>query len=524
MNIIFMRHGEATDNVKELISDREIYFSTLTASGSNTVAESLSGLPDKVDKVYVSPMPRTIQTASLVKNKYPTVEYVIDDRLREIDHGKYSGQKNNADLDRTRELQVAGDYFVRFGQYGENKIDIETRLSEFLNDIRRNNFNDNTIMIVSHGSVTSFMKRLLGLRSPHIKTGKAEEFTNVDFSYLDCSMKKLADVRKKSKFKRAALVDNADLSGDLKEAYKKIARLEFNDIEFDDDVFANLIRGVSGGELKRLSSSIPDSGVVAITLVDNVASFVDVWIQHYIELGVKNFAIINCESSDDTITKIKAYQSTVNIDLWEASCTYNCSWACGARQYLMSVYGVNRWYLNIDSDELFVYDGWRSRGLTEFANASKAGVISSMLIDVYRKGVITDSSDINGYHYVDKGTYVTSERKPYGIRIHGGPRSRIFGVRPSLQKYPLVYYTGKEVLANDHFYYPYKLNRALPIRSYLLHYKFLPGDIDRYKELAASGVHWNQSSEYKEYINKINSDPNVSFYDGKISVDIGKIF
>lgn len=57
MNIIFMRHGEATDNVKELISDREIYFSTLTASGSNTVAESLSGLPDKVDKVYVSPMP-----------------------------------------------------------------------------------------------------------------------------------------------------------------------------------------------------------------------------------------------------------------------------------------------------------------------------------------------------------------------------------------------------------------------------------------------------------------------------------
>ena len=30
MNIIFMRHGEATDNVKELISDREIYWSVLT--------------------------------------------------------------------------------------------------------------------------------------------------------------------------------------------------------------------------------------------------------------------------------------------------------------------------------------------------------------------------------------------------------------------------------------------------------------------------------------------------------------
>ena len=30
MNIIFMRHGNATDNVKKIISDKEIYWSTLT--------------------------------------------------------------------------------------------------------------------------------------------------------------------------------------------------------------------------------------------------------------------------------------------------------------------------------------------------------------------------------------------------------------------------------------------------------------------------------------------------------------
>lgn len=33
MNVIFLRHGEAKDNVKELISDREIYWSTLTEAG-----------------------------------------------------------------------------------------------------------------------------------------------------------------------------------------------------------------------------------------------------------------------------------------------------------------------------------------------------------------------------------------------------------------------------------------------------------------------------------------------------------
>ena len=37
MNIIFMRHGEATDNVKKLISDKEVYWSTLTRKGKETV-------------------------------------------------------------------------------------------------------------------------------------------------------------------------------------------------------------------------------------------------------------------------------------------------------------------------------------------------------------------------------------------------------------------------------------------------------------------------------------------------------
>ncbi len=63
MNIIFLRHGEATDNVKELFSDKEIYWSTLTENGINTAKESILSLPKTIDKIYVSPLPRTIETA-----------------------------------------------------------------------------------------------------------------------------------------------------------------------------------------------------------------------------------------------------------------------------------------------------------------------------------------------------------------------------------------------------------------------------------------------------------------------------
>ena len=66
MNIIFLRHGEATDNVKGIISDRESYYSTLTENGIKTVKESIKSLPSKIDKIYVSPFKRTIETANIV--------------------------------------------------------------------------------------------------------------------------------------------------------------------------------------------------------------------------------------------------------------------------------------------------------------------------------------------------------------------------------------------------------------------------------------------------------------------------
>ena len=128
MNLIFLRHGEATDNVKELISDKEVYWSILTEKGIQTVKESLDRLPDNIDKMYVSPLPRTIETAHYVFEKYHIEDIIIDNRIREISYGKYSHQKNNEELDEIRRKQIEGDYLIRFGEHGENKLEIETRV------------------------------------------------------------------------------------------------------------------------------------------------------------------------------------------------------------------------------------------------------------------------------------------------------------------------------------------------------------------------------------------------------------
>lgn len=182
MNLIFMRHGEATDNVKELISDKEIYWSILTEKGIQTVKESICLLPKEIDMMYVSPLPRTIETAHYVYEKYSPVSVEIDDRIREIKYGKYSHCKNNDDLDEVRKKQIAGDYMIRFGDYGENKLEIEKRLSSFLIDVSNTNFKN--VLIISHGSVISYMKRLLNVKSSHIQKGKVEIFNDVSFDYL----------------------------------------------------------------------------------------------------------------------------------------------------------------------------------------------------------------------------------------------------------------------------------------------------------------------------------------------------
>jgi len=182
MNLIFLRHGEATDNVKGLISDKEIYWSILTEKGIKTVKESIDFLPKKIDIMYVSPLPRTIETAHYIFERYSSINVVIDDRIREIQYGKYSHCKNNEELDEIRKKQIAGDYMVRFGDYGENKLDIEMRLSNFLIDISNTNFKN--VLIVSHGSVISYMKRLLDIKSSHIQKGKVEIFNDVRFDYL----------------------------------------------------------------------------------------------------------------------------------------------------------------------------------------------------------------------------------------------------------------------------------------------------------------------------------------------------
>ncbi len=506
MNIIFMRHGESTDNTKELISDKEIYWSILTENGVETALESVKGLPKKIDKIYVSPFPRTIETAHFVFEKYPTTDVIIDNRIREINSGKYSHKKNNSDLDNTRIKQINGDYFVRFGDYGDNKYSIENRLCDFLKDIYENNFKNNTILIVSHGSIIAYIKRILGINSPHIKTGKVEEFIDVNFEHAFAYIKKLNKIRLNEIKKRVEIINKLEINSNLKNNLIKMIKKEFNNIEFTDEVFLNYINGLSTKKLKKINNSKFDNGIILICFYNNFENFARKWMEHYMSIGIKNFVLIDNNSTDDSTKLLKEYESVVNISFWKINEMYNCYKMCGWKQQIFEYYGNNKIYLTVDSDELFIYKNYKEISLKNFIKEEQISSIKTMMLDVYSNQNIYNGK-LKDFKYVDKNTYKTSTLVPYGVRFLGGPRFRVLGINPSLQKVSLIKYTGKEVYINDHFYYPWNINNKAVFCSYLLHYNLLSedGHLDNYKE-------------YKIYENK-----NVNFYDKKYSILIDDI-
>lgn len=484
MNIIFMRHGNATDNVKEIISDKEIYWSTLTEDGRKTVLESIETLPSKIDKIYVSPLPRTIETAHLVSQKYKASDFIIEKRIREINNGKYSGMKNNEDLDRTRKMQIAGDYFIRFGEYGENKYNIELRLCNFLKDVYMNNFHSNIIMIISHGSITSYMKRILKIKTPHIKTGKIEEFTNVDFNPLFKHIKKLSDIKLVKIRERINQINSLNLNTNLKENLIKMVKKEFNNVEFSDDYFSSFIDGLNAKKLSIKKSAKFDSGIILVCFYDNFENFAKRWIEHYISIGIRNFVLVNNNSTDNSSKILNSYAKKVNISFW--SIKENCNYIkiCGLKQQILEFYGTNHKFLMINQDELFIYEDFLHTKFEDFIKNKKLTCMKALTLDVYT-GKKTFNDRMDDPEFVDKGTYRIDDRVPYKKRFYGGPTYRVFKEKQSLQKIPYVLYTGKEIYANDHYYYPWNINEKASFCSYLLRYKLLKDDKDKtsfYKE------------------------------------------
>jgi hypothetical protein len=273
-------------------------------------------------------------------------------------------------------------------------------------------------------------------------------------------------------------------------------------------------------ELSPVAQVAPlDAGDIPLVFIThNDRIILPFFLRHYRALGVTRFICVDDVSQDGT-REFLAEQP--DVDLWVSPTRFGEArrgrrW----REALFRRYGLNRWYLNVDSDEFLVYDRWEGNRLPALISALEAQGIKrlpSPMLDMYPG---PDSSPPDAEHgmpwqfsnHFDAEGYPSSVEKR-GISIQGGPRRRKFGEDNQLIKYPLIYWDASCFFGSSlHRPLPYQRNFAVTWGA-LLHFKFFTNYREKIAEAAEGKQHYNESEHYRAMMSELKRSQGLDLTD-----------
>ncbi|HXG06510.1 MAG TPA: histidine phosphatase family protein [Nitrososphaera sp.] len=165
--MIFMRHGQAENNVTRTLVGRHIE-SHLTDQGRMQVIDTAKQLKNIViDKIYASPVIRTTETAQIVGDILG-MDYEIDERLYEIELGKLVG------MNYEEVTKKYGDLFFRFYSEHDPVLDsfgvepfssVKQRVKSLLDDVLERHEDDNVLMVTHLDPIKAAIATVLGLNA-----------------------------------------------------------------------------------------------------------------------------------------------------------------------------------------------------------------------------------------------------------------------------------------------------------------------------------------------------------------------
>ena len=165
MEVIVVRHGETAANRENQIQGQSLQ--GLTERGREEiklVGDKLRSKNVSISCTYTSDQNRAIETMEILKKQqFCKSQTIVDNRLREWDFGKLDGQ----DMDRVLEkfesiLSISSSsikleeianyiYLVNKGQSVNSWKIIQQNITSFLDDLKKNDKDNEVVLIVSHG-------------------------------------------------------------------------------------------------------------------------------------------------------------------------------------------------------------------------------------------------------------------------------------------------------------------------------------------------------------------------------------
>ena len=162
--IIFLRHGQAENNVKRILAGRTDGV-PLTKTGikqAERIAEYLK--PLDISAIYSSPIERAKHTAEIVAENN-SMDYQLDDRLTEIDMGKFT-LMNYDDM-----FAKYGNVFLKFYEndpvISEHEVetfpDVQKRVLDMVDHVLKKHNNENVILVTHMDPIKSMLAKVMNL-------------------------------------------------------------------------------------------------------------------------------------------------------------------------------------------------------------------------------------------------------------------------------------------------------------------------------------------------------------------------
>lgn len=182
MKIYLIRHGESLANLGLVSADFSMdNQNDLSKKGENQIREIIPAFQNcNIVRIFSSPMKRAIDSAKILQSGLINAPKItIDNRLKEIDYGIFTDDRDNPEMQNIAKKQIDGDQEIRFGG-GENMREILGRFLDFLVDTYKKNQNDE-IIIFSHGRLLSIVsKKIEELCQKNIKKSKIDNASIIE--------------------------------------------------------------------------------------------------------------------------------------------------------------------------------------------------------------------------------------------------------------------------------------------------------------------------------------------------------
>ncbi|MFH1402281.1 MAG: class I tRNA ligase family protein [Patescibacteria group bacterium] len=180
-----IRHGEADNNVLNVLSSQESTLHHLTAKGREQIVGSAQELKNKkIDLIIASPLIRTKESATLLAEELGVKNVGFDKRIAEIKTGDFEGKNCSA---YHNYFEILAERFTKTPQGGENFNDIKKRVGEFLYETDKK-YSHKNILIVSHENILWLLEasaRGLNLRETLALKEENGLFKNAQWREID---------------------------------------------------------------------------------------------------------------------------------------------------------------------------------------------------------------------------------------------------------------------------------------------------------------------------------------------------